>query len=126
VVIVKDFIMLPLRSCWGSFCVVMPFIRHRPPRGWGRLQPGSGSDAFQQRGYFGDEPSSALAGQSVLVCADNNDITGTPSLQNNKRLCSVTGSTPAQRIDVVTTDETIGAGYAAQVLGVFNIVERYG
>jgi glutamate transport system substrate-binding protein len=65
-------------------------------------------------------------GQSVLVCADNNDITGTPSLQNNKRLCSVTGSTPAQRIDAVTTDETIGAGYAAQVLGVFNIVERYG
>ena len=30
--------------------------------------------------------------------ADNTDITGAESLQNNKKLCSVSGSTPAQRI----------------------------
>ena len=72
---------------------------------------------------------------------DNTDITGAESLQNNKKLCSVTGSTPAQKIkdeytgvqlqqydtysaciealkngaiDAVTTDEVILAGYAAQ------------
>src|SRR5262249_23492135 len=39
-----------------------------------------------------------ITGQSLLVRADNNDITGPESLQNNKKLCSVTGSTPAQRI----------------------------
>ena len=39
-----------------------------------------------------------LAGQSLLVRADNTDITGTASLQRHKKLCSVSGSTPAQRI----------------------------
>src|SRR5690606_34921778 len=82
-----------------------------------------------------------ITGQSLLVRADATDITGPASLENNKLLCSVTGSTPAQRIkdeypgvqlqeydtysacvealrnnavDAVTTDEVILAGYAAQ------------
>lgn len=90
-----------------------------------------------------------VTGQSLLVKADNTDITGPESLQNNKKLCSVSGSTPAQRIkdkypgvqlqqydtysaciealkngaiDAVTTDETILAGYAAQSPGTFKIV----
>ena len=90
-----------------------------------------------------------VTGQSLLVRADNTDITGAESLQNNKKLCSVSGSTPAQRIkdkypgvqlqqydtysacvealkngavDAVTTDEVILAGYAAQTPGAFKIV----
>lgn len=90
-----------------------------------------------------------LTGQSLLVREDNTDITGAASLQNNKRLCSVSGSTPAQKIkdeypgvqlqqydtysaciealkngaiDAVTTDEVILAGYAAQTPGAFKIV----
>ena len=90
-----------------------------------------------------------ITGQSLLVKADNTDITGAESLQNNKKLCSVSGSTPAQRIkdkypgvqlqqydtysacvealkngaiDAVTTDEVILAGYAAQSPGAFKIV----
>lgn len=90
-----------------------------------------------------------LTGQSLLVRADNTDITGAASLENNKKLCSVAGSTPAQRIkdeypkvqlqqydtytlcvealkngavDAVTTDEVILAGYAAQTPGTFKIV----
>ena len=90
-----------------------------------------------------------LTGQSLLVRADSNDITGRASLENNKKLCSVSGSTPAQRIkdefpnvqlqqydtysaciealknravDAVTTDEVILAGYAAQSPGAFKIV----
>ena len=90
-----------------------------------------------------------LTGQSLLVRADNTDITGAESLENNKKLCSVTGSTPAQRIkdkypgvqlqqydtysacvealrngaiDAVTTDEVILAGYAAQSPGALKIV----
>lgn len=89
-----------------------------------------------------------ITGQSLLVRNDNTDITGAASLQNNKKLCSVTGSTPAQRIkdeypgvqlqqydtysaciealkngaiDAVTTDEVILAGYAAQSPGTFKI-----
>jgi glutamate transport system substrate-binding protein len=92
-----------------------------------------------------------LTGQSLLVKADNSAITGPESLQDNKKLCSVTGSTPAQRIkdkypgvqlqqydtysacvealkngaiDAVTTDEVILAGYAAQSPGVFKIVGK--
>jgi glutamate transport system substrate-binding protein len=92
-----------------------------------------------------------VTGQSLLVKADNTDITGADSLQNNKKLCSVSGSTPAQRIkdkypgvqlqqydtysacvealkngaiDAVTTDEVILAGYAAQSPGTFKIVGR--
>ena len=90
-----------------------------------------------------------MTGQSLLVRQDNTDITGAESLQNNKKLCSVSGSTPAQRIkdkypgvqlqrydtysacvealkngavDAVTTDEVILAGYAAQSPGAFKIV----
>ena len=90
-----------------------------------------------------------ITGQSLLVRADNTDITGEASLENNKILCSVSGSTPAQKIkdkyqgvqlqqydtysacidalkngavDAVTTDEVILAGYAAQTPGAFKIV----
>ena len=89
-----------------------------------------------------------ITGQSLLVRADNNDITGKASLEG-KILCSVSGSTPAQKIkdeypkvqlqqfdtysaciesikngavDSVTTDEVILAGYAAQSPGTFKIV----
>ncbi|MBS9531992.1 glutamate ABC transporter substrate-binding protein [Mycobacterium sp. M1] len=88
-------------------------------------------------------------GQSLLVRADHDDITGTASLQNHKKLCSVSGSTPAQRIkdrypgvqlqrydtyaaciealrngaiDAVTTDDVILAGFAAQSPGAFKLV----
>jgi glutamate transport system substrate-binding protein len=82
-----------------------------------------------------------IAGQDLLVRADNVDITGPDSL-NGKKLCSVTGSTSAKKIkdsyastvqlaerdgysacvealtsgavDAVTTDNVILAGYAAQ------------
>ena len=90
-----------------------------------------------------------ITGQSLLVREDNTDITGAASLENNKILCSVSGSTPAQKIkdeypgvqlqqydtysacidalknsavDAVTTDEVILAGYAAQTPGAFKIV----
>lgn len=90
-----------------------------------------------------------ITGQSLLVREDNTDITGKASLENNKILCSVSGSTPAQKIkdeypkvqlqqydtysacidalkngavDAVTTDEVILAGYAAQTPGAFKIV----
>jgi glutamate transport system substrate-binding protein len=82
-----------------------------------------------------------IAGQDLLVKADNSDITGPDSL-NGKKLCSVTGSTSAKKIkdnyasgvqlqefdtyskcvealnagqiDAVTTDNVILAGFAAQ------------
>jgi glutamate transport system substrate-binding protein len=81
-----------------------------------------------------------IAGQTLLVSADNSAITGTAAL-GGKKLCSVTGSTSAQKvkekvpgvnlqefatysecvaalaagtIDAVTTDDTILAGFAAQ------------
>ncbi|MDV6261487.1 glutamate ABC transporter substrate-binding protein [Rhodococcoides yunnanense] len=90
-----------------------------------------------------------VAGQSLLVREDNTDITGADSLNDGKRLCSVTGSTPAQNIadeypgvqlqpfdtysacvealrngtvDAVTTDDIILAGYAAQSPGQFKVV----
>jgi glutamate transport system substrate-binding protein len=80
-------------------------------------------------------------GQGLLVRSDNTDIVGPESLQNNKKLCSVAGSTPAQRIkqkypgvqlqrydtyslcvealrngaiDAVTTDAVILAAYVAE------------
>lgn len=89
-----------------------------------------------------------ITGQGLLVRADNTDVTGPASLENNKKLCSVTGSTPAQNIkkqyprvqlqqfdtysaclealrngivDALTTDEVILAGYAAQYPGVFKL-----
>jgi glutamate transport system substrate-binding protein len=90
-----------------------------------------------------------IAGQSLLVRTGETGITGAQSLQNNKKLCSVAGSTPAQRIkdrfpgvqlqrydtysacvealrngaiDAVTTDDVILAGYAAQRPGSFKLV----
>ena len=82
-----------------------------------------------------------VAGQDLLVKNDNTDITGPDSL-DGKKLCSVTGSTSAQKIkdnyasgvqlqefdtyskcvqalnsgtiDAVTTDNVILAGFAAQ------------
>ena len=81
-----------------------------------------------------------VAGQDLLVRADDTSITGIESLKG-KKLCSVTGSTSAQNvekevpgvnlqnfgtysecvaalaaktIDALTTDDTILAGYAAQ------------
>ncbi|MDX5452288.1 MAG: glutamate ABC transporter substrate-binding protein [Rhodococcus sp. (in: high G+C Gram-positive bacteria)] len=91
-----------------------------------------------------------VAGQSLLVRADNTDITGPESLSGGKRLCSVAGSTPAQNVkdtyaqdvqlqefdtysacvealrngavDAVTTDDIILAGYAAQYPGQLKVV----
>lgn len=90
-------------------------------------------------------------GQSLLVRADTTDISGPESLANGKRLCSVSGSTPAQRIkdkypgvqlqqydtysacvealrngaiDAVSTDEVILAGFAAQFPGAFTIIGK--
>jgi glutamate transport system substrate-binding protein len=82
-----------------------------------------------------------IAGQDLLVSADNTEITG-PDAMDGKTLCSVTGSTPAEKIkkeyattvklfeqdtyskcvealvggavEAVTTDNVILAGFAAQ------------
>ena len=81
-----------------------------------------------------------IAGQSLLVKADDKSITG-PQTLRGKRVCSATGSTPIQRVrqqgltdqivefqnysqcvdqllagqvDAVTTDDAILKGYAAQ------------
>ena len=89
-----------------------------------------------------------VAGQSLLVRADNNDVTGPESLKG-KTVCSVTGSTPAQNIQkkypdtqlqtydtyslcleglnsgavaAVTTDDIILAGYASQAPGKYKVV----
>src|SRR6266536_1044944 len=93
-----------------------------------------------------------VAGQDLLVKADNTTITGPDSL-DDKKVCSVTGSTPAKRIqtehpkaklqlfdayskcvearsqgsiDAVTTDDIILAGYAAQsqFAGKFKVVGK--
>ncbi len=94
-----------------------------------------------------------VAHQDLLVAKDNSDITGPESLNNqDKKLCSVTGSTSAQTVkdkfagkvqlkeyggysdcvqalasgavDAVTTDDVILAGYAAaqQYQGKFKVV----
>ncbi len=90
-----------------------------------------------------------IAGQSLLVRSDNTDITGRDSLSGGKKLCSVTGSTPAQKVkdsvpdvqlqefdtysacvealrngavDAVTTDDIILAGFAAQYPGQLKVV----
>ncbi|MGV9299077.1 MULTISPECIES: glutamate ABC transporter substrate-binding protein [Amycolatopsis] len=90
-------------------------------------------------------------GQDLLVRLTSPDITGPESL-NGKRLCSVTGSTPAQmvkdkfaqrvqlveyprypdcvtallanQVDAVTTDAVILAGYAAQNPELLKVVGR--
>lgn len=91
-----------------------------------------------------------IAGQDLLVRADNTDITGPESL-DGKKVCSVAGSTPAQNIeknfpqaqlqtydtyslciealrggaiDAVTTDNVILAGYAAQAPGTYKLVNK--
>ncbi|MFD6390300.1 glutamate ABC transporter substrate-binding protein [Nocardia sp. NPDC055029] len=91
-----------------------------------------------------------VAGQDLLVRADNTDITGPDSLAG-KKVCSVKGSTPAQNIkdkypqaqlqtydtyslciealrggamDAVTTDNVILAGYAAQSPGSYKLVNK--
>jgi glutamate transport system substrate-binding protein len=93
-----------------------------------------------------------IAGQDLLVKADNSAITG-PDTLDGKKVCSVSGSTPAQRIktdhpkaqlqlfdtyskcvealaagsvDAVTTDDIILAGYAAQsqYSGKFKVVGK--
>ncbi len=100
-----------------------------------------------------------IAGQSLLVRADETGITGPESLENGKKLCSVAGSTSAQnvkemypgvqlqqfdsysscvealsrgKVDALTTDDIILAGYAAQYPGEFKLAgepfttEKYG
>ncbi|MFB8281033.1 glutamate ABC transporter substrate-binding protein [Nocardia colli] len=91
-----------------------------------------------------------IGGQSLLVRADNSDITGTDSL-TGKTVCSAAGSPSAQHIgknfpdtrlrtletyslcvdglrhgswDAVTTDDLILAGYAAQSAGAFKLVGK--
>ena len=90
-----------------------------------------------------------LTHQALLVSEDNTEITGLDGL-DGKILCSVTGSTPAQKVkealptvqlqeydtysscvealdqgnvDALTTDATILNGYAAQNEGKFKLVE---
>ena len=93
-----------------------------------------------------------VAGQSLLVRSDSTDITGAESLNNNKKLCSVKGSTPAKKIkeeyaknvqlqefdsyskcvdaligkqvDAVTTDDIILAGFAAANTGKIKVVGK--
>src|SRR5689334_5535292 len=93
-----------------------------------------------------------IAGQDLLVRADDATITG-PDALDGKKLCSVTGSTSAQKVkdkypgvqlqefgtyseclpalqtggvDALTTDDTILAGYAAQeqYKGKFKVVGK--
>ena len=92
-----------------------------------------------------------VAHQDLLVKADNTDITG-PEAMKGKILCSVTGSTSAQKVkdkyaadvalqeygtyaecvealktgvvDAVTTDDVILAGFAAQSPGEFKVVGK--
>ncbi|MDJ0341616.1 glutamate ABC transporter substrate-binding protein [Streptomyces sp. H10-C2] len=91
-----------------------------------------------------------IAGQDLLVAKDNTDITGPDSLKG-KKVCSITGSTPLERIkdpkygaivnalgkysdcvqqlqtgqvDAVTTDDAILKGYAAQAPGKFKVVGK--
>lgn len=90
-----------------------------------------------------------VAGQDLLVKADDDSITGPQDLEG-KLLCSVSGSTPAERvaedypgvqlqeydtysscvealrqgnIDAMTTDATILLGYSAQAPGQFKVLE---
>ena len=94
-----------------------------------------------------------VAGQDLLVKKDNTDITGKDTLKG-KKVCSVTGSTPAKRIkdekltepggsveefqgysqcvtkllngevDAVTTDDAILKGYAAAEEGKLKVVGK--
>ncbi|WP_188193231.1 glutamate ABC transporter substrate-binding protein [Nonomuraea sp. SYSU D8015] len=92
-----------------------------------------------------------VAGQDLLVRADESALTG-PEALNGKKLCSVAGSTPAQKVkseyakevqlqeertysacvdrvlggqlDALTTDNVILAGYAAQHAGKLKVVGK--
>jgi glutamate transport system substrate-binding protein len=91
-----------------------------------------------------------VAGQDLLVRSDETAITG-PDTLDGKKVCSVTGSTPAKRIrtdhpkaqlqefdtyskcvaallgktvDAVSTDDIILAGYAAQNAGKVKVVGK--
>ncbi|WP_052422750.1 glutamate ABC transporter substrate-binding protein [Nonomuraea candida] len=92
-----------------------------------------------------------VAGQDLLVRADDAALTG-PEALNGKKLCSVAGSTPAQKVkteyakeaqlqeertysscvdrvlggqlDALTTDNVILAGYAAQHPGKLKVVGK--
>ncbi|MDF9816056.1 glutamate ABC transporter substrate-binding protein [Streptomyces sp. SPB162] len=91
-----------------------------------------------------------IAGQDLLVAKSNTDITGPDSVKG-KKVCSITGSTPLERIkdpkygavvnalgkysdcvqqlqtgqvDAVTTDDAILKGYAAQAPGKFRVVGK--
>ncbi|MCR3751433.1 glutamate ABC transporter substrate-binding protein [Lentzea californiensis] len=93
-----------------------------------------------------------VAGQDLLIKADNTSITGKETLKG-KKVCSVTGSTPAKRIkeekltedgnvlefqgysqcvtkllngevDAVTTDDAILKGYAAAEEGKLKVVGK--
>lgn len=91
-----------------------------------------------------------VAGQDLLVRSDETAITG-PDTLDGKKVCSVTGSTPAKRIktdhpkahlqefdtyskcvaallgktvDAVTTDDIILAGYATQNAGKVKVVGK--
>ncbi|GAA1711256.1 glutamate ABC transporter substrate-binding protein [Nonomuraea sp. AD125B] len=92
-----------------------------------------------------------VAGQDLLVRADDSSLTG-PETLNGKKLCSVAGSTPAQKVkaeyakevqlqeertysacvdrvlggqlDAITTDNVILAGYAAQHNGKLKVVGK--
>jgi len=93
-----------------------------------------------------------LAGQQIMVASDNDDITGPESLKDtpDARICSVTGSTPAEQIveylaspdqltlfdeysqcadslrngqvDAVTTDNVILLGFVSESDGDFKLV----
>lgn len=92
-----------------------------------------------------------IAGQSFLVRADDDRITDDQPLKDGMRLCSVSGSTSAVnakkhfpnvqlqqfdsysscvealargKIDALTTDDIILAGYAAQYPGEFKVVGK--
>ncbi|MDT4961092.1 MAG: glutamate transport system substrate-binding protein [Pseudonocardiales bacterium] len=93
-----------------------------------------------------------VAHQDLLVKSSNTKITGPESLTGNMKLCSVKGSTPAQKIkdkyskavqlqeygtysdcvdallsgavDAVTTDDVILAGYAAQHPGDLKVIGK--
>ncbi|PZS29350.1 MAG: glutamate-binding protein [Pseudonocardiales bacterium] len=93
-----------------------------------------------------------VAHQDLLVKSNNTKITGPESLTGNMKLCSVKGSTPAQKIkdkyakavqlqefgtysdcvdallsgavDAVTTDDVILAGYAAQHPGELKLIGK--
>lgn len=92
-----------------------------------------------------------VAGQDLLVRADESGLTG-PETLDGKKLCSVAGSTPAQKVkseyskevqlqeertysacvdrvlggqlDAITTDNVILAGYAAQHGGKLKVVGK--